>query len=100
VMDGSLVDLVCVLDRPASVEAVNEAMRAAAGGYLKGILEYTEEPIVSSDVIGNIHSSIFDAEMTRMMGDRMVKVLSWYDNEFGYAARMMDMLEYMEQRQG
>ena len=98
VMDGSLVDLVCVLEERADVETVNEAMRAAAEGPLQGILQYSEEPLVSSDVIGNAHSSVFDSGMTRMVGDRMVKVLSWYDNEFGYAARMVDMLALMETR--
>ncbi len=92
VIDGSIVDLVAVLDKPASAEAVNEAMKKAADGALKGILEYVDEPIVSSDVIGNSHSSIFDADCTMMMGEKMVKVISWYDNEWGYSCRCADLL--------
>jgi glyceraldehyde 3-phosphate dehydrogenase len=95
VADGSLVDLTCNLGRPASVEAVNEAMRTAAAGPLAGILEYSTEPLVSTDVIGNPASSIFDSGFTRMVGDSMVKVISWYDNEWGYSCRMVDMLLYM-----
>ncbi len=95
VADGSLVDLTCNLGRPASVEAVNEAMRAAAAGPLAGILEYSTEPLVSTDVIGNPASSIFDSGFTRIVGDSMVKVISWYDNEWGYSCRMVDMLLYM-----
>ena len=96
VSDGSLVDLVCVLRKDASAEGVNGAMREAAEGPLAGILQYSEEPLVSSDIVGNPHSSIFDSGMTRMVGDRMIKLLSWYDNEYGYAARMVDMLALME----
>jgi glyceraldehyde 3-phosphate dehydrogenase len=95
VKDGSLVDLVCRLERDASVEAVNAAMKEASETSLKGVLQYSEEPLVSSDVIGNPYSSIFDSLVTRDMGPRMIKVLSWYDNEFGYASRMVDFTKYM-----
>ena len=95
VPDGSLVDLVCSLKKVASVEEINAAMKQAAEGPLKGVLEYSTEPLVSVDVVGNPHSSIFDSEMTRAMPGGLVKVLSWYDNEYGYAARMVDMLVYM-----
>jgi glyceraldehyde 3-phosphate dehydrogenase len=88
---GSLVDLVAVLDREVTKEEVNAAMKAAAEGPMKGILEYTEDPIVSADVIGNPHSSIFDAAST-MVNGKMVKVLSWYDNEWGYSARVVDLI--------
>ena len=95
VKDGSLVDLVCRLQSDASVDSVNAAMKEAADNALKGVLQYSEEPLVSSDVIGNPFSSIFDSLVTRMMGPRMVKVLSWYDNEYGYASRMVDFTRYM-----
>ena len=88
---GSLVDLVAVLRKEASKEEVNAAMKAAAEGPMKGILEYTEDPIVSVDIIGNPHSSIFDADSTMVNGN-MVKVLSWYDNEWGYSCRVVDLI--------
>jgi glyceraldehyde 3-phosphate dehydrogenase len=89
--DGSLVDLTVELEREASIETINPAMRDAAAGPLKGILEYTEDPIVSIDVVGNPHSSVFDAKATMSIGGNMFKVLSWYDNEIGYSRRMVDM---------
>jgi len=95
VKDGSLVDLVCELRSDATVDSVNSAMLSASEGSLKGVLQYSDEPIVSSDVIGNPYSSIFDSLVTKTMGPRMVKILSWYDNEFGYAARMVDFMRYM-----
>ncbi|MCK5407103.1 MAG: aldehyde dehydrogenase, partial [Candidatus Krumholzibacteria bacterium] len=91
--DGSLVDLTVQLNKGTTVEAINEAMKKASRTSLKGILEYTEDPIVSIDVVGNPHSSIFDALSTMSMGKNYFKVLSWYDNEFGYAGRMVDMLK-------
>ena len=95
VADGSLVDLVCELNSDASVESVNRAMRDAADGALQGVLQYSEEPLVSSDIVGNPYSSIFDSLVTKTMGPRMVKVLSWYDNEYGYACRMVDFACFM-----
>lgn len=89
---GSLVDLVAYMKREVSVEEINAAMKEAAEGPMKGILEYTEDPIVSADVIHNYHSSIFDASATMAEG-KMVKILSWYDNEWGYSARVVDLLE-------
>jgi glyceraldehyde 3-phosphate dehydrogenase len=91
--DGSLVDLTVELTKDATVAGIKAAMKKAAKGRLKGILEYTEDPIVSIDIVGNPHSSIFDAQATLQIGKRMFKVLSWYDNEFGYAGRMVDMLK-------
>ena len=88
---GSLVDLVAVLKREVTKEEVNAAMKAAAEGPMKGILEYTEDPIVSVDVIHNTHSSIFDA-LSTMVNGKMVKVLSWYDNEWGYSCRVVDLI--------
>lgn len=88
---GSLVDLVCVLEKEVTKEEVNAAVKKAAEGPMKGILEYTEDPIVSVDVIHNPHSSIFDADST-MVNGKMVKVLSWYDNEWGYSCRVVDLI--------
>ncbi|MEX1095361.1 MAG: type I glyceraldehyde-3-phosphate dehydrogenase [Planctomycetales bacterium] len=92
---GSITDLVAVLDTDASVAAINAAMKAASQGPLKGILEYNEDPIVSSDVIGNPHSCVFDAPWTTVIGKRMVKVLGWYDNEMGYSHRTADLIARM-----
>ena len=89
---GSVVDLVVNLDKDVTKEAVNEAMKKAAQGPMKGILEYCVDPIVSSDVIKNTHSSIFDALSTMVMNKRMVKVVSWYDNEWGYSNRVVDLI--------
>ena len=88
---GSVVDLVVLLDKDATVEEVNAAMKKAAEGSMKGILEYTEDPIVSHDIIANRHSSIFDSALTMKMGERMIKVISWYDNEMGYSTRVVDL---------
>ena len=92
VMDGSLVDLVCRVKRTVTKDDVNAAMRAAASGPLKGILEYCEDPIVSNDVIGNPASSVFDALSTNVMQGDLVKVLAWYDNEWGFSNRVVDAL--------
>jgi len=92
VATGSVVDLVCELKKDASVDEVNAAMKAAADGPMKGILAYTADPIVSSDVIHDTHSSIFDSQMTQVIDKRMVKVVSWYDNEWGYSCRMADLM--------
>jgi len=96
VADGSVVDLFAELDKAVDVDAVHEAMRsAAAAPRLAGVLEYTEEPVVSSDIIGNPHSSIFDASFTQVGQGRFVKVLAWYDNEWGYSNRVCDVLRIM-----
>ena len=92
VPDGSLVDLTVELEKTVTVADVNAAMKTAAAGPLKGILAYCEEPIVSSDIIGNSHSSIFDPELTQVMDGTMVKVISWYDNEWGYSTRMEELI--------
>jgi len=88
---GSLVDLTASLKRDASVEEINAAVKAAADGPMKGILDYCEDPIVSTDIIGDSHSSIFDAALTMKIGAKMVKLVSWYDNEFGYSSRCVDL---------
>ncbi len=92
VPNGSLVDLVAVLKKPATKEEINKAMKDASEGSLKGILEYTEDPIVSTDIIGNPASSIFDASATMVIGGNLIKVLSWYDNEWGYSNRVIDLI--------
>ena len=89
--DGSLTDLVVVLKKEVTAEEVNAAMKAAADGPMKGILEFTEDPIVSSDIVGNSHSSIFDALSTMAQGN-LVKIDSWYDNEWGYSCRVVDLI--------
>jgi glyceraldehyde 3-phosphate dehydrogenase len=91
VMDGSVVDLVAVLSKETSVDEINAAMAKASKGALKGIMEYTEDPIVSSDVVGNPSSSVFDAKATMTMG-KTCKVISWYDNEWGFSNRMVDLI--------
>jgi glyceraldehyde 3-phosphate dehydrogenase len=93
VVNGSLVDLVVTFEKETTVEAVNGAVRKAAAGSMKGIVEYCEDPIVSVDVIGNPHSSIFDALSTMSITPRVFKVFSWYDNEYGYSKRMIDMMK-------
>jgi glyceraldehyde 3-phosphate dehydrogenase len=92
VPDGSVVDLSCRLRKKPDGEEVNDAVRRAADGRLRGVLEYSEVPLVSSDVIGNPHSSIFDALSTRAGRDGYLKVLSWYDNEWGYSNRVVDLI--------
>ena len=89
---GSIADLVAVLSKDVSADEINAAMKAASAGPLKGIIEYTEDPIVSSDIIGNPHSCIFGAVWTTSLGGNMVKVLGWYDNEYGYSYRTADLI--------
>ena len=91
VPDGSLTDFTCVVKNPKSVEEINAAFKKASEGKLKGILAYTEDPIVSIDIVGNVHSSIFDAQLTSVIGN-MVKVVGWYDNEIGYSNRLGDLV--------
>ncbi|MBD3225817.1 MAG: type I glyceraldehyde-3-phosphate dehydrogenase [Caldithrix sp.] len=91
--DGSLVDLVVELNKDATAEAINNAMKEAAEGSLKGILQYCEDPIVSTDIVGNPYSSIFDSLTTTVMDGNFVKVLSWYDNEWGYSMRTVDLVK-------
>ena len=91
----SLVDLVCELKKPATVEEINAAFKEASEGYMKGILGYSEEPLVSVDYKGDERSSIVDGLSTLSMGDKMFKILSWYDNEWGYSARTVDLVKYV-----
>jgi glyceraldehyde 3-phosphate dehydrogenase len=94
VPDGSITDFNAVLKRPATVEQINAAYaKAAKSGPLKGVLRYTDDPIVSTDIVGDPHSCIFDSQLTMSLGS-LVKVLGWYDNEWGYSNRLVDLVEY------
>lgn len=92
VPDGSITDLVCRLSGSPSVDEINQAFKEAANGELQGIVGYTEDPLVSRDIIGNPHSSVFDAGLTQQTGDGFVKLLAWYDNEWGYSNRVVDLM--------
>ncbi len=94
----SVIDLVAELSKDASVEAVNAALKRAAEGPMKGILQYVDEPLVSVDFNGNPHSSIVDASCTKIIENRLVKVISWYDNEWGYSSRVRDLIIYIGKR--
>ncbi|RLE73140.1 MAG: type I glyceraldehyde-3-phosphate dehydrogenase, partial [Thermoprotei archaeon] len=98
VADGSIVDLVAEVEKPVTKEEVNNAFKEAAETYLKGILEYTEEPLVSQDIIGNPHSAIVDGLSTNVIGDTLVKVLAWYDNEWGFSCRLVELMLYMAKK--
>jgi glyceraldehyde 3-phosphate dehydrogenase len=90
---GSIADFVALLKKDVTKEEVNLAMKKAAEGPMKGVLQYCEDPIVSQDIVGNPHSCIFDAELTLVLGGNMVKVIGWYDNEWGYSVRVIDLIE-------
>jgi glyceraldehyde 3-phosphate dehydrogenase len=92
VADGSVTDLVVKVNQDVTVDAVNDVFKKSAEGALEGILRYTEDPIVSTDIVGDSHSTIFDAASTLVTGDNMVKVLGWYDNEWGYSSRIVDIV--------
>jgi glyceraldehyde 3-phosphate dehydrogenase len=94
----SLVDVVIDVEKETSTEEVNKALKDAANGELKGILAFSEEPLVSADFKGNSNSSIVDAEYTKVIGGRMIKILSWYDNEWGYSCRVRDLVKYISQK--
>ncbi len=91
--DGSVVDLTVELEKEVTKEDINNAMKQAAEGPMNGILEFCEDPIVSADIIGNSHSSIVDSLLTQVINGKFVKVVSWYDNEYGYASRVIDLIE-------
>ena len=90
-MDVSVVDLTLNTTKAVSKDAIHAAMKAASEGPLKGILGYTEEPLVSSDYIGDPRSSVFDATVTQVLGDKFVKIMAWYDNEWGFSNRMVEL---------
>lgn len=91
VPDGSITDLTAILNREVTVDEINSAMKVASETFLKGIMEYSDEPLVSSDIIGNPHSCIFDSKLTQVKG-KLVKIVGWYDNEFGYSNRIVDLV--------
>ncbi|WP_418641047.1 type I glyceraldehyde-3-phosphate dehydrogenase [Sulfurimonas sp. ST-27] len=95
VPDGAITEVVALLHRDVSIESVNEAFLEASEGELQGILEFTKDEIVSSDILGNRHSSIIDGLSTSVIGGRMVKVMAWYDNEYGYSQRLLEVTDYM-----
>jgi glyceraldehyde 3-phosphate dehydrogenase len=100
VPDGSVTDLVVILKQEATKEQINEAIKNAAEGPLKGIIEYSTDPLVSIDIVGNPHSCIFDSQLTTANGT-LVKVVGWYDNEFGYSSRTADLIQKLgEQMNG
>ena len=96
--DVSAVDLVCILKKSATTEEVNAALKAAAEGPLKGILAYTEDPVVSTDMLHNPNSSIVDSLMTKVLDGNLLKVLAWYDNEWGYSMRVVDLIEFLAKK--
>jgi glyceraldehyde 3-phosphate dehydrogenase len=93
--DVSVVDFVAILNTPSTTEAVNGALKSAAEGCLKGILGYTEDPVVSTDMLHNPNSSIIDAQMTKVLDGNLVKIVSWYDNEWGYSCRVVDLVKFL-----
>jgi glyceraldehyde 3-phosphate dehydrogenase len=95
-IDVSVVDLTCRLEKPASYEAIKKAMKDASEGSMKGILAYTEDEVVSSDFIGDPHTSIFDAKAGISLNDNFVKIVAWYDNEWGYSTKVLELIEYMD----
>ena len=94
----SVVDLVTVLDKPATADEVNSALKSAAEGAMKGILGYTADPVVSSDMMHNPNSSIVDSELTKVLDGNLVKVVSWYDNEWGYSCRIVDLIAFLAKK--
>lgn len=94
----SVVDLTCRLSKPATYDQIKQKVKEAAEGPLKGILDYTEEEVVSTDFVGDCHSSIFDAKAGIQLSDTFVKLISWYDNEFGYSNRVVDLIKYMQSK--
>jgi len=98
VPDGAITEVVALLDREVTAEMVNDAFQKASENELKGILEFTTDEIVSSDIIGNLHSSIIDGLSTAVVGKKMVKVMAWYDNEYGYSQRLLDVADYIARK--
>jgi glyceraldehyde 3-phosphate dehydrogenase len=96
----SIVDLTCLLEKNTTKEEINAAFKKAADGTLKGILEYTEDPVVSSDFNHSTYSAVFDAQSTMVLGGNFVKVLAWYDNEWGFSCRMVELIELIGKKAG
>src|SRR5699024_12559610 len=95
VTDGAVTDIVAEIDKNVTEKEVNASIKKAAYNELKGIMEYSEDPLVSKDIVGNPHSSIVDGLSTMVMEDNMVKVVSWYDNEMGYSSRCVDLVQFL-----
>ena len=95
VPDGAITEVVAILNKDVTVDEVNQAFMDASAGELNGVLEFTKDEIVSSDIIGNLHSSIVDGLSTAVVGDNMVKVMAWYDNEYGYSQRLLEVADYI-----
>jgi glyceraldehyde 3-phosphate dehydrogenase len=93
--DVSVVDLVVLLGKPTTTEEVNAALKAAAEGAMKGILAYTEDPVVSTDMLHNPNSSIVDGQLTKVLDGNLLKVVAWYDNEWGYSCRVIDLIAFL-----
>ncbi len=100
VPDGSVVDLTLEVEKPVTVGQINDAVRAAAEGTLKGIIEYQKDPVVSTDIVGNNHSCIFDSLLTQVIDDTFIKVIAWYDNEWGYSSRVADLIVRLAEMDG
>jgi len=96
--DVSVVDLVALLDKPATAEEVNGALKAAAAGPMKGILAYTDDPVVSTDMLHNPNSSIVDGQLTKVLDGNLLKVVAWYDNEWGYSCRVVDLIAFLVEK--
>jgi glyceraldehyde 3-phosphate dehydrogenase len=96
--DVSVVDFTCEVEKNTSVEEVNSKFKEAAEGELRGYLRYVDEPLVSSDFIGDSHSAVFDASLTSVVDGNLVKVIGWYDNEYGYSSRVVDLIEFIGER--
>ena len=96
--DVSVTDLVCITNKVTTTEEVNQALKAAAEGPMKGILAYTTDPVVSTDMLRNPNSSIIDAQLTKVIGGNLVKVVAWYDNEWGYSNRVVDLCLFLAQK--
>ncbi len=95
VPDGSLTDITAQIKKDATMESVNAVFKKASEGAMSGILDYSEEELVSADIVGDEHSAVVDANATKVLRDRVVKVLAWYDNEYGYARRLLDLADYI-----
>jgi glyceraldehyde 3-phosphate dehydrogenase len=94
----SVVDLVATVEKETTAEAVNAALKEAADGPMKGVLQYVEEPLVSIDMNGNPHSSMLDSSLTKVLAGNMIKLISWYDNEWGYSSRLKDLMLYIDSK--
>ena len=97
-LDVSVVDLTCVLEKSASYEDICNAIKAAVAGPMKGVMDYTDEPLVSSDFLNNTHTSIFDEKAGIALNDHFVKLVSWYDNEIGYSNKVLELIKSMEEQ--